>query len=363
MAKRIVIISQVMFPSLLPRAQRTTELAKELSRQGYEVIIYALLGSYNYKEFIEETGVQVKNLGYSDWGLINSDEEIHRTFFHRIVNRTIGKYLWLPDRTIIPMVKQAIKEEGNIDCLITIAVPHVIHYSASKADLTKVGCWIADCGDPFMLNPFSKHPKYFEKYERLWCEKCDYITVPVDTAINGYYPEYANKIRIIPQGYDFSSNKVAEYKKNEVPTFAYIGAVYAGKRDPKLFLEFLKTERRDFKFKVYGSSWSFFEPYKNVFGDKLEYCGRLPRERLIYELSQCDFLININNESGVQTPSKLIDYYLSTRPILSISTHLRQDEIGHFNQFIIGNYENKTIVNNIEDFNIINVAKQFVSLF
>ena len=77
MAKRIVIISQVMFPSLLPRAQRTTELAKELSRQGYEVIIYALLGSYNYKEFIEETGVQVKNLGYSDWGLINSDEEIH----------------------------------------------------------------------------------------------------------------------------------------------------------------------------------------------------------------------------------------------------------------------------------------------
>jgi hypothetical protein len=363
MKKRIVIISQVMYPSLLPRAHRTTELAKELVRQGNEVIVYALLGDYDYTAFSKETGVVVKCLGKTDWGLINSDEKTSRNFFQRIVNRTVGKYLWLPDRTMIPMVKNAIKKEGNMDCLITIAVPHVIHYAASLADLNQVGCWIADCGDPFMLNPFSKHPRYFEKYERAWCNKCNYITVPVETAIKGYYPEYADKIRIIPQGFDFSATKIAEHKKNDVPTFAYIGAVYAGKRDPKMFLEYLKESKMDFKFKIFGSSWSHFEPYQEIFKGKLKYCGRMPREQLIYELSKCDFLININNESGVQTPSKLIDYYLSTRPILSISTHLRQDEIEHFNQFIIGNYENQTIVNNIEDFNIVNVAKQFVSLF
>lgn len=213
-----------------------------------------------------------------------------------------------------------------------------------------------------MLNPFSKHPKYFEKYERKWCEKCNYITVPVEEAINGYYPEYKNKIKVIPQGFDFSSTKIAEYKKNEVPTFAYIGAVYPGNRDPKLFLEYLKNIDMNFKFKIFGSSWAYFEPYNVLLNNRLEYCGKMPREQLIYELSKCDFLININNSSGVQIPSKLIDYYLSQRPILSISTNLSQDEIYNFNQFVLGNYDDQTQFCNIDDYNIVNVVKKFVSL-
>lgn len=362
MKKRIVILSQVMYPNLRPRAQRTTELAKELARQGYEVIVYALLGDYDYTDFIKDTGVCVKNLGNTNWGLNNSDEVIKQTAIHHVLNRTVGKYFWLPDRVLIPMVKKAIMKEGHIDCLITIAVPHVIHYAASLADLSKVACWIADCGDPFMLNPFSKHPKYFEKYERKWCEKCNYITVPVEEAINGYYPEYKNKIKVIPQGFDFSSTKIAEYKKNEVPTFAYIGAVYPGNRDPKLFLEYLKNIDMNFKFKIFGSSWAYFEPYNVLLNNRLEYCGKMPREQLIYELSKCDFLININNSSGVQIPSKLIDYYLSNRPILSITTNLRQDEIDNFHQFVSGNYENQTEAYNVENYNIVNVANKFISL-
>lgn len=359
---KIVIISQVMFPSLLPRAHRTTELAKELARQGHQVIVYALLGNYDYSSFKKDTGVEVKQLGVSTWGLENSEEESNRNLIKRIIKRTVGKYLWLPDRELIPMVKQAINEQAGINCLITIAMPHVIHYGASLANLNNVNTWIADCGDPFMLNPFSKHPKYFEKYERSWCDRCDYITVPVESAIKGYYPEYANKIKVIPQGFDFSSTKTAEYVKNDVPTFAYIGAVYPGKRDPKMFIEYLIKLGIDFKFKIFGSSWFFFEPYKEQLKEKLEFCGKMPREKLIYELSKCDFLININNESGVQTPSKLIDYYLSKRPIITVSTQLKQHEIETINQFIKGIYENQTAVVDVEEYNIVNVAGRFLSL-
>ena len=213
-----------------------------------------------------------------------------------------------------------------------------------------------------MLNPFSKHPRYFEKFERRWCERCNYITVPVQEAIQGYYPEYASKIRIIPQGFDFSSTKISDYHRNEIPTFAYIGAVYPGKRDPKLFLDFLKNLDLDFRFKIYGSSWSYFEPYKELLKEKLDYCGRLSREQLIFELSKCDFLVNFNNGSSVQVPSKLIDYCLSRRPILSISSDFSQNEKLYFNQFILGNYENQTIACDIENYNIVNVANKFISL-
>ena len=38
--------------------------------------------------------------------------------------------------------------------------------------------WIADCGDPFMLNPFNRPPSKFEHKEREWCAKVDAILVP-----------------------------------------------------------------------------------------------------------------------------------------------------------------------------------------
>lgn len=360
--KKIIIISQVLFPSLLPRAHRTTELAKELSKKGCDVTVYALLGNYDYSLFTQETGVKVKNLGNSKLGLVNSDEHFGGNLLTKAFNHFCGRYLWTPDRELIPMVKRAICSENEIDCLITIAVPHVIHYAASKSRLDMVKRWIADCGDPFMLNPFSKHPKRFEKYERNWCEKCDYITVPVTEAIKGYYPEYAAKIRVIPQGFDFEGTKIAEYVRNDVPTFAYIGAVYPGNRDPKLLLEYLCSLKQNFKFIIYGASWHYFEPYKQFLGEKLVFGGRMPRERLIFELSKCDFLINLNNKSGVQIPSKLIDYYLSHRPIISISSDLTEFEKQNLIAFLNFDFTNKAVIPNVADYDIRNVACQFISL-
>ena len=49
--KSILIISQHIFPKQTPRAHRTTELAIEFSRQGYDVTVYAILGSYKYDDF------------------------------------------------------------------------------------------------------------------------------------------------------------------------------------------------------------------------------------------------------------------------------------------------------------------------
>ena len=51
---KILIISQHIFPIQTPRAIRTTELVKELTRQGHKVIVYAVLGKYNYSGFEKE---------------------------------------------------------------------------------------------------------------------------------------------------------------------------------------------------------------------------------------------------------------------------------------------------------------------
>ena len=64
----------------------------------------------------------------------------------------------------------------------------------------------------------------------------------------------------------------------------------------------------------------YFDDYKEKLGERLDVRSYIQRESLIRELSHCDFLINIKNESSVQSPSKLIDYALTHRPILTITS-------------------------------------------
>ena len=359
---KIVIIASGFYPRMGPRGLRTTELAKELSRQGHDVTVYALLGSYDYQEYSKKTGVKVKQLGLSKWGKKDSDGKSHANIIRKAIVRYFGKRFWLPDSDLIPMVKRAIGHEKGADCLITIAKPHVIHYAAALSDLSEVKCWIADCGDPFTLNPFANYPSRFVEYEKLWSEKCDFITVPIQEAVQGYYPEFHQKIRVIPQGFNFDEVKLAAYTTRQQPTFAYVGAVYKGLRDPGAFLEYLSTVEKDFRFVIYGSSWNHFLPYKAKLGDKLQFGGKLSHNDMLTAISSMDFLININNNSGVQQPSKLIDYALSKRPFMSISSSFGEDEKNLFMEFLRGDYSRRETFEGLENFNIKTVAKKFTEL-
>ena len=72
------------------------------------------------------------------------------------------------------------------------------------------------------------------------------------------------------------------------------------------------------------------------------------------------FLINIAYNPINQAPSKLIDYYLTKRPILSVlSNHIDESLMG---QFLNGDYSNQFMLENPEQFRIENVAKKFLDL-
>ncbi len=358
---KIVIISRTCFPAKAPRSYRATELATEFARLGHDVSLYAFLGDYDYSAISKKTGIKFKNLGNSKFGMSSNTKHIGKGAFHRAL-RFLGTPIAFPDCTMIPMVKKAINSEGDIDLLITIAVPHIIHMGTSFADLSKVKCWIADCGDPFMGNPMNKPPLYFEWLERRWCKMCNYITVPVEDAINAYYPEYHDKIRVIPQGFDFNNNNLAQYKKNSVPTFAYSGIFYKDLRDPSKMLDYLCTLGVDFRFIVYTKGIGLLQPYMERLKGKLEMRNYVPREELLFELSKMDFLVNVLNKSGVQQPSKLIDYALTKRPILNVSSDFNKEEQRNLDEFLQADYKQQFIVKEIEQYNIANVAQRFLDL-
>jgi hypothetical protein len=96
--------------------------------------------------------------------------------------------------------------------------------------------------------------------------------------------------------------------------------------------------------------------------NKIQLKNYIPREELLKELSKYDFLINFENvELPGLLPSKLIDYAIADRPILSLNTSDLNTQL--VSEFFKGNYEKRLLINNLENYQINNVAQRFVDLF
>ncbi len=362
---RIVIISRTLLPSQAPRSQRTTELAKEFARKGHDVTVYAVLGKYDYTHFEETHKLKVRNLGNMKVATINSDGESKRNIFIALLSKLFRKTLEFPDIELSFKVAKVLRRERDIDLLITVAVPFPIHWGAAYATKffikNNIKTWVADCGDPYMGNRFNKHPFYFKYVEKWFCRKVDFLTIPIKEAKEGYYKEFHNKIRVIPQGFNFDEVKIdMKVNDNSVVTFIYAGVFYEGIRDPRPFLDYLSKLSIDFKFIVFTKSKSLIENYKRILRRKLEIRDYIPRAELLKVMSEADFLVNFENDTEVQAPSKLIDYALTKRPILSVNSF--QIDKKQIDQFLDRNYVNQLIIQNIEQYDINNVTNKFIQL-
>jgi len=367
--KKILIISKSFFPINSPRSFRTTELVKVFARQGHKVTLLTVKNDEVHVPFEKEHGITIKDLGRLRLPNINLKRS---SGFKRLIKRGLRRGLLqlfeYPDIELMYRVKQALKEESGYDLMISIAVPHPIHWGVAWAwriENPIADLWVADCGDPYMgatMDSFNKM-FYFEYFEKYFCRKADYITVPLEKAKDGYYPEFRDKIRVIPQGFNFDEVHIdyKSYIPNAVPTFAYAGGFIPGGRDPRPFLEYLVSLNQDFKFILYTKNRSLIEPWLERSNGRIEIRDYMPRTELLKILAKMDFLVNFENQSPLQMPSKLIDYYLAGRPVLNISSETI--DTNAVNCFLVGNYEHQFCYDGIDQYRIENVCKEFLALY
>lgn len=284
--------------------------------------------------------------------------------------RKFGRLLFLlfdyPNIEIFFKLPTFLINYRSYDLLISIAVPHENHWAIAK--LRKQGhniadTWVADCGDPFMTNVLETIPPpfYFNYLENNFLKQADYVALPTLGSFDAYNQKYRNKFKVIPQGFSFDDVKLYEGKKeHKVPTFAYAGGLsHTGVRSLHAIVKLLLSQNNSFEFHIYSNNAkSILGALVKGFEDKFILHDAIERTTLLYELSKMDFLVNLDNGTSLNTPSKLIDYALTNKPILNVNP-LAPDPY-MVSSFLEGNFDGKLVVEDIQKYNIKNVANRFL---
>lgn len=363
--KRILILSKEYYPSNTPRAFRAAELAQEFGQQGHKVTVYVPFDGRDYKDYAAQHSLDFKDLGklrFRDIGLTGGGVFL---LFRRWIRRALLMLIEYPDIELMFKIKRKLKKERGYDLVISVAVPYPIHWGLAWARSKRqpiARTWVADCGDPYMGCKTDTFGKlfYFKFLEKWFCRKADYVTIPFEGAKDAYYKEFHPKIRIIPQGFSLSHIKMPEYQnKSAFPVFGYAGSFIPGIRDPRSFLTFLSTVEQEFKFIIFTQHDALIKPFLPELKKRLELRPVIPRKDLLPQLASMEFLVNFDNNTGVQYPSKLIDYALTGRPVLNITSTLDTSTIF---QFLRGDYTNRMALKNKSHYDIKSVSRQFLEL-
>ena len=222
--KKILIVSNGFYPAISARSLRATELALEFVRQGHEVICCTKYREYDYSDFLKENPLTIKM-----WDKPRCPEvPIFKNKIGNLVSRAIIRLLLLlfeyPAIEEMFKVRKMMTKEQDYDLLISVAVPYPVHWGvawARKKNHQIARIWVADCGDPYMGDRTDTFRKlfYFKYIEKWFCRKADYLSIPIEEGRGAYYQEFQHKIRVIPQGFDFTNFEIIqESPQNKIST-------------------------------------------------------------------------------------------------------------------------------------------------
>ena len=144
---KIVIVSGSFYPQKTPRSYRTTELASELVRQGHRVSVYIPQNKYDYSDFKSKYDLKIKFIDISRGQKFELRGNKLSCIVKRIANRFLSTFLAYPDIQFVWKLPKLFSNIIDCDLLISIAVPHPIHWGVEKSlkknpKFTQI--WVAD---------------------------------------------------------------------------------------------------------------------------------------------------------------------------------------------------------------------------
>lgn len=361
--KKILLITRSFYPHNSARSIRSSELAIEFARQGHDITVLTFKEP-GQERYAEEFGIKFKYMRYPRWKAVKVKGKGPELLFRRLLARFSKLLVEYPDIEIMYAVSRALKAESGYDLLISVAVPYPIHWGVARVRTPKhriAEVWAADCGDPYMgnLSDSFKKPFYFAYLEKNFCRKADYVVVPIEGAKAAYYPEFQDKLEVIPQGLFFPELDRTP-PESEVVSFAYAGNIRSYLHYARPFFEYLEKCGKEFKFVIVTRDKEVFLNGLPNSRAKLEFHDYMPREALLQLLSRQHFLVHFPYLNNRQKSLKLVDYMYTGRPILSYeATEKDHEKLGNY---LSGDFSEVEDFGSIEPYRAENVALAFTRL-
>lgn len=371
---KVLILAGHYYPELHPRAFRAHELACEFARRGFDtkVVILSTILTFDYKKYEDDNNLKIQKLNlYKKQDLSIKDSKVPNSLF-LFVNRKFRYLLeyFLSGRLLFKAkeIKNKLKISEDYDLVIALSTPfmNLLGVSLIRRNMQYSNTvFVADSGDPFSLNQQTKRAPYFFYLEKFVYKQFDFLAIPNEDSIKGYSGLIEpTKIKIIPQGFNFDKIRFAQFSETAKITFAFAGVFYLDIRNPEFLLKALAEIDLDFRFYVYlrtkdDAISAILKKYKNILGEKLNISYGISRDNLLYYLSSVDFLVNIENSTKTQVPSKLIDYAIVEKPIISFNS--TNFSLENLHAFLKRDYSNSLRIDK-SIYDIKKIANQFIEL-
>lgn len=247
---------------------------------------------------------------------------------------TKGNYL---DRSVFwknVLLKKAGKiiTEHQIESVICTGGPFSVLYYATllKQQFPKLFL-LSDWRDPWTWAPhwgygsLSEDRMKVEKHmEKCALEGADIVTVPTESmvqSITSMYPEYKNKIKLLPHFFDMEEIAILPKSKSNKIRMVYYGTVYINTNSCfEELSKFLAEHENQFQLDFYSENPSCKAIFTKNNCKNVNFLDVIPAKKLFARFSDYDFVLLVHPEYGKDNVStKFYEIIYSQTPIILIS--------------------------------------------
>lgn len=360
--KNILMIAGTYYPDSMATIGITQRIAEEFAKMEYKTFVYTVryCGHKNPGYPEKHNGVIIYDTDdFAVWDLKRKEklEKRRRILKHFCINR-VDNIVYKKLKKVIyenpyermmaeieaEKIEHIIKEK-NIDTIISIALPFVIHKYASvvkrRNDFLK---WIPISFDPYAYDEVTNIHRKKEciQEEISTFKNADRIMFPVQFCDDYKESEFREKIcfyqfpNIRKMNYSFEDARVA-FDPEKI-NCVFLGNLYLIQRHPRFLFElFSSINNKNIVLHIIGDLVDIPEQYINEWKGKFEgrliYTGRVSQQTAINAMLDADVLINIGHSTTNQCPSKILDYMSTGKPIIHVSKIEKCTSLPYFNKY------------------------------
>lgn len=360
--KKVLIITYYWPPSGGSGVQRWVKFVKYLRNFGWEPILYtpsnpelfdideSLINDLPPDLEVLKTPIWEPYLLYKKFVGLKQNTQLKTGMIHKSANQSITEKfsIWVRGNFFIPdarkfWIKSSVKfltyylTNNSVHAIVSNGPPHSLHLIALKLKNKLNIAWLADFRDPWTDIDFYDHlqltswaDKKHHRLEKKVLSNADKITVATPGMKRDFLVDYPQlNLDVITNGFDKDDFKNVKKVQEEKFVLAHIGVLIPSRNHPffwdviKELVEEYSEFSKHFCFRSIGNidQSIIAEIQKRELLPFIEIINYIPHKEVITELKKAWVLILKirNSQNQLSTlPGKLLEYFASRRPIISI---------------------------------------------